>query len=231
MLWWMEVCAKAEGAIWENAVFGPLHLQFPGSKFINYTQMTTDGKVDTSSTVRDLGVLPTPNWPDHDRRRSLGKDAVLTEQLPRAVWSSSGANSQWRDGGVMAVDGTQRRVNFFPQHIQGQVGAVAQQVMDSAGGTEIADAISVARNLPTLGVAAGGAESGRLACHLYEDLREVKWSRGVPFVYPSIRRGWASQPIWDVFEASEPAALSDIRALGPGGTRARRLPRGSPLTA
>jgi hypothetical protein len=145
MLWWMEVCAKAEGAIWENAVFGPLHEEFPNSTFINYTQMTTDGKVDTSSTVHDLGVLPTPAWPDDNwlypypqgasepeyPARATGGLAPLTSELPRAVWSAAGANAQWRDGGPIAADGTQRRVNFFPQHIQGQIGSVAQQVMDS----------------------------------------------------------------------------------------------------
>ena len=131
MLWWMEVCAKAEGAIWENAVFGPLHAQFPGSKFINYTQMTTDGRVDTSSTVHDLSQLPTPGWPESDARQSPASGAPLIDALPRAVWSTSGANSQWRDGGPMDENGKQRRVNFFPQHIQGQTGAVAEKVMDS----------------------------------------------------------------------------------------------------
>ncbi len=39
------------------------------------------------------------------------------------------------------------------------------------------------------------------------------------------RRGLAHQ---DVFEALDPAALSEVRALNPGGTRAHRLPHGSP---
>jgi len=47
------------------------------------------------------------------------------------LWSFSGANFQWRDGGPIAADGTQRRVNLFPQHIQGQTGAIAQKVMHS----------------------------------------------------------------------------------------------------
>ncbi|MCE7974274.1 MAG: hypothetical protein DYG92_08145, partial [Leptolyngbya sp. PLA1] len=131
MLWWMEVCAKAEGAIWENAVFGPLHAQFPDSKFINYTQMTVDGRVDASSTVHDMSQLPTPGWPESDARQSPASGAPLIDALPRAVWSTSGANSQWRDGGPMDENGKQRRVNFFPQHIQGQTGAIAEKVMDS----------------------------------------------------------------------------------------------------
>lgn len=143
MLWWYEVCSKAEAQVWENAIFEPLHNAFPSAKLNSYQFATTDGKVDDSATVRDIGTLPTPSYPDYDwwpvneglphqpPHYYINNDAPPIEQLPRAIFGGGHSNENWKTGGAIGADGTQRRSGFANVSIQGTNGDVAQHVADA----------------------------------------------------------------------------------------------------
>lgn len=131
ILWWQQVCNKAEAQVWENAIFDPLNQAFPNARMVNYQFTTVDSKVDNSATVHDIGSLPTPDYPDYDRDHHSNDTALLTENLPRGIFWTAGSDYLWKTGGALDSNGVQRRWGFLPATIQGTQGRVAERVMDS----------------------------------------------------------------------------------------------------